>query len=73
MRSVTVSPGVTRTPVAESAGDLLDEIAAGTPAGRTVLPEAVARAIAWLASDEAEFVQGATLAVDGGISSTRLG
>ena len=73
VRCVTVSPGVTRTPINDGAGDVLDRIAAGTPAGRTVLPESVARAVAWLASDEADFVHGATLAVDGGISTTRLG
>lgn len=72
VRFVTVSPGVTRTPINEGSGDQLDQMAAGTPAGRTVLPESVARAVAWLASDEADFVQGATLAVDGGISTTRL-
>lgn len=72
VRCVTVSPGVTRTPINDGAGDVLDRIAAGTPAGRTVHPESVARAVAWLASDEADFVHGATLAVDGGISTTRL-
>ena len=73
VRCFTVSPGVTRTPINEGAGDVLDQIAAGTPAGRTVLPEAVAQAVAWLASDAAAFIHGATLAVDGGISTTRLG
>ena len=73
VRCVTVSPGVTRTPINEGSGDVLDQIAAGTPAGRTVLPEAIAQAVAWLASDAAEFVHGATFAIDGGISTTRLG
>jgi 3-oxoacyl-[acyl-carrier protein] reductase len=73
VRCVTVSPGVTRTPINEGSGDILDKIAAGTPAGRTVHPEAIARAVAWLASEDADFVHGATLAVDGGISTTRLG
>jgi NAD(P)-dependent dehydrogenase (short-subunit alcohol dehydrogenase family) len=72
IRCVTVSPGVTRTPINEDAADVLDQLAATTPAGRTVAPEALARAVAWLASDAAEFVHGATLAVDGGISTTRL-
>ncbi len=73
VRCVTVSPGVTRTPINDGGGDLLDQIAAGTPAGRTVLPEAVAAAVAWVCSDAAEFVHGATIPVDGGISTTRLG
>lgn len=73
VRCVTVSPGVTRTPVQDAPEDGLDRLAATTPAGRTVLPAAaVARAVAWLASDDAAFVQGATIPVDGGISHTRL-
>lgn len=73
VRCVTVSPGVTRMPVDDGSSDVLDRIAAGTPAGTPVRPEAIARAVACLASDEADFVHGATLAVDGGISTTRLG
>ena len=69
---MTVSPGVTRTPINQDSGDVLDRLAAGTPAGRTVHPEAIARAVAWIASEEADFVHGATLAIDGGISTTRL-
>ncbi|GAA3223395.1 SDR family oxidoreductase [Pseudonocardia petroleophila] len=71
VRVNTVSPGVTRTPINDGDGDLLDRIAAGTPAGRTVAPEDVARAVAWLASSDAALVHGVTLPVDGGISSTR--
>ncbi len=72
VRVNTVAPGVTRTPINDSDGDVLDRIAAGTPAGRTLAPEDIARAVAWLASDDAALVHGVTLPVDGGISSTRL-
>ena len=72
VRVNTVSPGVTRTPINDGDGDVLDRIAAGTPAGRTVAPEDVARAVAWLASADAALVHGITLPVDGGISSTRM-
>ena len=72
VRVNTVSPGVTRTPINDDGGDELDRLAAGTPAGRTVAPEDVARAVVWLASDEAALVHGITLPVDGGISSTKL-
>ena len=72
IRVNTVSPGVTRTPINEGSGDVLDQLAAGTPAGRTVHPEDVAAAVVWLASEEARFVHGVVLPVDGGISSTRL-
>ncbi len=72
VRFNTVSPGVTRTPINDTQGDLLDQIAAGTPAGRTVHPDDIARAVAWLVSDDAALVHGITLPVDGGISTTRL-
>jgi len=39
---------------------------AGTPAGGSGGPDAIAAAVAYLASDEAEFVHGAVLDVDGG-------
>jgi len=73
VRVNTVSPGVTRTPINDGAADELDRIAAGTPAGRTVTPDDVAGAVAWLTSDDAALVHGITLPVDGGISATRLG
>lgn len=37
-----------------------------TPAGRPVTPEDVARAVAWLCSDDADMVRGHVLLVDGG-------
>lgn len=41
-----------------------------TPAGRWGLPQDLAAAVAFLASDEAGFITGQTLVVDGGLSST---
>jgi 3-oxoacyl-[acyl-carrier protein] reductase len=38
-----------------------------TPLGRLGEPGDIANAYAWLASDEAAFVHGAVLSVDGGI------
>ena len=47
-------------------GDALDELAQGGPAGRPGLPEEIATAIAYLASEDSSFVHGAVLPVDGG-------
>jgi NAD(P)-dependent dehydrogenase (short-subunit alcohol dehydrogenase family) len=41
-----------------------------TPIGRVEQPDEVARAIAFLASDDASFITGAHLFVDGGLSVT---
>jgi NAD(P)-dependent dehydrogenase (short-subunit alcohol dehydrogenase family) len=43
--------------------------AAKHPLGRVAQPEEVARAILFLASDEAGFITGAALPIDGGITA----
>jgi len=40
------------------------------PAGRVAEPEEIAAAIAYLASDDASFIHGATIPVDGGRTAT---
>jgi 3-oxoacyl-[acyl-carrier protein] reductase len=45
------------------------EIAAAIPAARVGRPEEVAAAVAFLVSDDAAYVNGATLAVDGGLGA----
>jgi len=67
-----VCPGATETPiidqiVARVAG-LRAEIVAKTPMGRLATPEEVAAAIAYLASDDASYITGIALPVDGGRS-----
>jgi NAD(P)-dependent dehydrogenase (short-subunit alcohol dehydrogenase family) len=47
-------------------GDQLDKLASMAPAGRPAAPEEIASAIGYLAGDEASFVHGAVLDVDGG-------
>jgi NAD(P)-dependent dehydrogenase (short-subunit alcohol dehydrogenase family) len=49
-----------------------DRLAQGQPIKRAGLPEDIANAAAWLASDEASFVNGHALVVDGGITTGRL-
>ena len=70
-----VCPGATETPiieqiVASSADDasFRANIAARTPMGRLAAPEEIAAAIAFLASDDAAYMTGIALPVDGGRS-----
>jgi NAD(P)-dependent dehydrogenase (short-subunit alcohol dehydrogenase family) len=48
-------------------GSALDELAHGAPAGRPASPEEIAAAVVFLASDEAAYINGATIMVDGGM------
>lgn len=66
VRVNAVSPGPTRTEGSAGMGEALDQLASAAPAGRPALPEEIASAIVYLASDEASFVHGALLPVDGG-------
>jgi len=66
VRVNAVSPGPTRTEGTLPMGDALDQLAAGGPAGRPGQPEEIAAAITFLATDEASFIHGAVLPVDGG-------
>ena len=64
VRVNAISPGVVHELTPEpTAGD---SMMAGTPAGRHGTPDAIAHAAVYLASDEAEFVQGTVIDVDGG-------
>ena len=66
IRVCSVAPGATRTPINKGADEDVsrDEI----PAGRWAEAVEIARAIAWLASDRADYVVGTTLFVDGGMT-----
>jgi NAD(P)-dependent dehydrogenase (short-subunit alcohol dehydrogenase family) len=66
VRVNAVAPGPTRTPGTEPMGDALDQLASTLPLGRPANAEEIAAAALFLGSDEASYVNGAVLAVDGG-------
>jgi NAD(P)-dependent dehydrogenase (short-subunit alcohol dehydrogenase family) len=66
VRVNAVAPGPTRTPGTEPMGDGLDQLAATLPLGRAATAEEIANAALFLGSEEASYVNGAVLAVDGG-------
>jgi meso-butanediol dehydrogenase / (S,S)-butanediol dehydrogenase / diacetyl reductase len=77
IRANCLSPGMIRTPATER--DLLAPdhpmrtIARAIPLGRIGAPEEVARCALFLASDEASYVTGANLVIDGGWSAVLPG
>ncbi|OEC95967.1 MULTISPECIES: SDR family oxidoreductase [unclassified Rhizobium] len=73
IRVNAVCPSLTRTGMTEDM--LKDEVLVAKfkeriPLGRVCEPEEVAAVIAFLASDDASFVTGANIAVDGGVSAS---
>jgi 3-oxoacyl-[acyl-carrier protein] reductase len=64
-----VAPGFIPTALTnELSEDLKKSILSATPAGRMGKPEEVAAAVAFLASEEAAYINGQVLAVDGGMA-----
>ena len=63
-----VAPGFVLTELTKDLAEpLVAELTARTPLGRFGTPEGIAAAVAFLASDEAAFITGQVLAVDGGL------
>ncbi|MDB5296064.1 MAG: short-chain dehydrogenase/reductase, partial [Phycisphaerales bacterium] len=74
IRVNVVSPGPVVTPaIAELAGGkanadaMFEEMVKGIPLGRAAQPDEIAKAVVFLASDDASYVNGVELFVDGGM------
>jgi glucose 1-dehydrogenase len=66
-----IAPGAVRTPINAAAWqtpEAYQRLMTLVPYGRIGEPEDVARATVWLASDDADYVVGATLFIDGGMT-----
>lgn len=71
IRVNSIAPGAIRTPINRSAWDTpeaLNRLMNLIPYDRIGEPEDIARAAVWLASDASDYVAGATLFVDGGMT-----
>ena len=70
VRVVSVAPGVIGV---ERNKEDADKLGPEIPLGRPGRPEEVAACVAWLASDEARYVTGASYLVDGGFVQQVVG
>ncbi len=67
----SVSPGYVETPMVKSIRkDVLDKLIAGIPIGRLAQPEEIAALVAFLTSEEAGYITGANIAINGGMYMT---
>ena len=68
-----VCPGYIRTPLSEAAfkiGDTYNKVLSRIPMKRIGAPEEIGKALLFLASDDADYITGTTLNVDGGLLAT---
>jgi glucose 1-dehydrogenase len=72
IRVLAIAPGAIATPINSGLLDdpeALRQVEAEIPLGRLGQPEEIAAAVVWAASEEAAYLTGATLVVDGGLST----
>jgi glucose 1-dehydrogenase len=71
VRVNSIAPGAIRTPIntaAWSTPEAYHSLMRLVPYGRIGEPEDIARSVVWLASDESDYLVGATIFVDGGMT-----
>jgi len=71
IRINAVCPGMIRTPMTQKGPmkAVIDEMVISTPLGRLGEPEEIGGAVLWLCSDDASFMSGQAIAVDGALTS----
>ena len=66
IRAVAIAPGLIATEAIKGIpDDVMEEVIAGIPAGRAAQPEEVAALAAFIASDEADYMSGTAVILDG--------
>ncbi len=71
IRVNSIAPGAIMTPINRAAWETPEALASLLtliPYGRIGTPEDIGRAVAWLASDDADYIHGQTIYVDGGMT-----
>ncbi|MEP7059249.1 MAG: glucose 1-dehydrogenase [Actinomycetota bacterium] len=71
IRVVNVAPGAVATPINHAVLDdpaQVDALEGEIPLGRLGRPDEIAAAVAWVASDQADYMTGTTVVLDGGMS-----
>jgi NAD(P)-dependent dehydrogenase (short-subunit alcohol dehydrogenase family) len=74
IRINAVCPGPVDSPfLADMPQPMRDRLLFGTPIGRLATAEEIARSVLWLCSDDAKYVVGHSMSVDGGVAVTAVG
>ena len=71
LRINAVCPGMIRTPMTQNGPmkELIDQLVVTTPLGRLGEPQEIGAAVLWLSGDDASFVHGQAIVVDGAITA----
>lgn len=70
IRAVAIAPGYIKTPLIKTLSqDVIDSLVSLHPIGRLGEPIEVAKTVLFLASDDASFITGVTLPIDGGYTA----
>ncbi|HYZ55080.1 MAG TPA: SDR family NAD(P)-dependent oxidoreductase [Streptosporangiaceae bacterium] len=68
IRVVAVHPGIVDTPIVDGADDFVEAMRRSTPLQRVADPDELAAVVEFYASDDARFITGVDISVDGGLT-----